>query len=97
MFGERCPPCRAEIPSFVRLQETYGEQGFQVIGLNYERKETEEENLQGVLDFAEEFSINYPCLLSDQETMAQVPLPRVSNDTVHRPNGESAYEGSWAA
>lgn len=72
-WGTWCPPCRAEIPSFVRLQETYGEQGFQMIGLNYERKETDEENLQGVLDFAEEFSINYPCLLSDQGTMAQVP------------------------
>ncbi len=72
-WGTWCPPCRAEIPSFVRLQETYGEQDFQVIGLNYERKDSEEENLQGVIDFAKEFSINYPCLLSDEETMAQVP------------------------
>jgi len=72
-WGTWCPPCRAEIPSFVRLQKTYGEQGFQIIGLNYERKGTDEENLQGVLDFAEEFSINYPCLLSDQEATAQVP------------------------
>lgn len=72
-WGTWCPPCRAEIPSFVRLQETYGEQGFQMIGLNYERKDTEEENLKGVLDFAEEFSINYPCLLSDVETREQVP------------------------
>ncbi len=72
-WGTWCPPCRAEIPSFVKLQETYGDQGFQMIGLNYERKESEEENVKAVKDFAEEFSINYPCILSDEETRAQVP------------------------
>ena len=72
-WGTWCPPCRAEIPSFVRLQESYAERGFQMIGLNYERKDSDEENLKAVLDFAEEFSINYPCLLSDDETQAQVP------------------------
>lgn len=72
-WGTWCPPCRAEIPSFVELQEKYGEQGFQMIGLNYERKESEEANLKAVLDFAEEFSMNYPCILSDDETRAQVP------------------------
>lgn len=72
-WGTWCPPCRAEIPSFVELQKQYGEQGFQMIGLNYERKESEEENLKAVQDFAEEFSINYPCILSDDETRAQVP------------------------
>ena len=72
-WGTWCPPCRAEIPSFVELQEKYGEQGFQMIGLNYERKESQEENLKSVLDFAQEFSINYPCILSDEETRAQVP------------------------
>ena len=72
-WGTWCPPCRAEIPSFVELQEKYGDQGFQMIGLNYERKESEEANLKAVLDFAEEFSMNYPCILSDDETRAQVP------------------------
>lgn len=72
-WGTWCPPCRAEVPSFVELQKKYGDQGFQIIGLNYERKESEEENLKGVVEFAEEFSINYPCILSDEETRAQVP------------------------
>lgn len=72
-WGTWCPPCRAEIPSFVELQDKYGEQGFQMIGLNYERKESEEENVKAVLDFAKEFSMNYPCILSDEQTRAQVP------------------------
>jgi thiol-disulfide isomerase/thioredoxin len=73
IWGTWCPPCRAEIPSFVQLQDKYGAQGFQMIGLNYERKESPEANLQAVLDFAKEFSINYPCLLGDDETRQQVP------------------------
>src|SRR5690606_20246662 len=29
-----CPPCKAEIPGFVELQEQYGEQGLQVVGVS---------------------------------------------------------------
>ncbi len=72
-WGTWCPPCRAEIPSFVALQEKYGPQGFQMIGLNYERQESEEVNRKVVADFIQEHGVNYPCLLGDEETRAQVP------------------------
>lgn len=72
-WGTWCPPCRAEIPSFVALQEKYGDQGFQMLGLNYERGDSAEENLQQVIDFAAENNINYPCMMGDDETRAQVP------------------------
>ena len=36
IWGTWCPPCRAEIPSFVKLQTEYGPQGLQIVGLNYE-------------------------------------------------------------
>jgi len=35
IWGTWCPPCKAEIPSFIRLQEENAERGFQMIGLNY--------------------------------------------------------------
>ncbi len=73
IWGTWCPPCRAEIPSFIKLQETFGPQGFQMIGLNYERKKSDEENLAAVVDFVKEFGINYPCVIGSQETLAQVP------------------------
>ncbi len=72
-WGTWCPPCRAEIPSFIKLQEAYGEQGLQLVGLNYERKNSEEENLKAVVDFVTETGINYPCIMGDNATRAQVP------------------------
>ena len=73
IWGTWCPPCRAEIPSFIRLQNEYGEQGFQMIGVNYERPESDEEKLQLVKDFVAENGVNYPCLLGAPETKDQVP------------------------
>ncbi len=73
IWGTWCPPCRAEIPSFIKLQEKFGEQGFQMIGLNYEQKKSDEANLAAVVDFAKEFGINYPCILGDKGTLTQVP------------------------
>ena len=73
IWGTWCPPCRAEIPSFIKLQETYGDQGFQMVGLNYERKSTAEENLAAVVEFVDEMGINYPCILGERETLVQVP------------------------
>lgn len=73
VWGTWCPPCRAEIPSFIKLQDKFGSQGFQMIGLNYERKETPEENLAAVQDFIKEFGINYPCILGDEKTRQQIP------------------------
>ena len=29
-----CPPCKAEIPGFVELQQAYGEKGLQVVGVS---------------------------------------------------------------
>lgn len=73
IWGTWCPPCRAEIPSFIKLQETYGPQGFQMIGLNYERKNSDEENLAAVVEFVKEFGVNYPCVMGSKVTLAQVP------------------------
>ncbi len=72
LWGTWCPPCRMEIPSFVKLQETYGSQGFQMIGLNFEN-ETAAEAQQKVLDFIKKNGINYPCALGTEEIQAQVP------------------------
>ncbi|MHB0960156.1 MAG: TlpA family protein disulfide reductase [Pirellulaceae bacterium] len=71
-WGTWCPPCREEIPSFVRLQETYGPQGLQIIGLTYERSEPESA-AQTVREFMAANGINYPCALGTQEIRDQVP------------------------
>ena len=57
-----CPPCREEIPLFVRLQERYRSRGLQFVGIAIDQPEK-------VAEFAREFSINYPMLIGGTETI----------------------------
>ena len=57
-----CPPCRKETPAFVELQEKYGEQGLQFIGVAIDEKDN-------VIDFADTYGVNYPMLLGDLEAI----------------------------
>ncbi len=57
-----CAPCREEIPGFVRLQERYGSQGLQFVGIAIDQPDK-------VAEFASEFRINYPLLLGGLETI----------------------------
>lgn len=52
-----CGPCKIEIPAFVELQEEYGDQGFQVLGLSVD------DPPEQIRPFAEEFAVNYPMLV----------------------------------
>lgn len=51
-----CPPCRKEMPGFVKLQQKYGAQGLVFIGVAVDTKE----NVQA---FLRETPINYPILI----------------------------------
>ena len=57
-----CPPCRKETPAFVELQEKYGAQGLQFIGVAIDEKDN-------VIDFADTYGVNYPMLLGDLEAI----------------------------
>jgi thiol-disulfide isomerase/thioredoxin len=52
-----CPPCREEIPDFIRLQEQYRAQGVQFVGIAVDDKAP-------VVAYAKEMAINYPILIS---------------------------------
>lgn len=56
-----CPPCRREIPHFVKLQRELGDMGLQFVGVALERSAGTEE----VSAFAEKMNINYPIGLGD--------------------------------
>jgi len=53
-----CPPCREEIPDFIKFQSTHD--NVQILGIAYE--DAEIEKLQ---QFSDEFEINYPILTLD--------------------------------
>ena len=57
-----CAPCVREIPAFVKFYNENSEH-VELLGLNYEP-----ENLEGINDFVERFSINYPVVLFDENT-----------------------------
>jgi len=60
-----CPPCRAEIPSFVELQKEYGKQGLTVIGVSLDQG-----GVAGVAAFAKAQGINYPIVMGNQDVAA---------------------------
>ena len=55
-----CPPCRAEIPGFVRLQARHGGAGLQFVGIALDDPDR-------VAAFADQTGINYPLLLGGDE------------------------------
>ena len=48
-----CPPCRAEIPGFIKTQNKYKDKPFTFIGVAIEDKTS-------VMEYAKEVGINYP-------------------------------------
>jgi thiol-disulfide isomerase/thioredoxin len=52
-----CGPCREETPRFVELQNQYGSQGFQMIGVSMD------DTAEPVRQFYRDFHMNYPVAL----------------------------------
>ena len=52
-----CGPCKIEIPAFIELQDEYGDQGFQVLGLSVD------DPPEQIRPFAEDMAVNYPMLV----------------------------------
>lgn len=57
-----CKPCRREMPSFIRLQEQYGPQGLQFIGVALDKREA-------IVEFLAELdaAVNYPQLMGEDD------------------------------
>ena len=56
-----CQPCKIEMPWFEDLQEQYGSQGFQVVGIAVDDASKED-----IAKFAKEIGVNYPILLGKE-------------------------------
>lgn len=54
-----CPPCKHEIPAMIELQNQYGRQGLQIVGIALD-------NSEAVSAYIKESGINYPILLGDE-------------------------------
>jgi peroxiredoxin len=56
-----CTPCRTEIPHFVEMQNKYGAQGFQVVGISMD------DDAKPVREFYKEHQMNYPVAVGDDK------------------------------
>jgi len=74
MWATWCGPCLAEMPAFVKMQETYGPQGFEILGLNTD--DESETMMDDVNKVIKDKSINYPVVFSDSKF--QVALLNIS-------------------
>jgi thiol-disulfide isomerase/thioredoxin len=57
-----CPPCRAEIPDFIDVYNTYKSKGFEIVGIALD-----EEGWDKVAPFMKEAKINYPIVLGSRD------------------------------
>jgi cytochrome c biogenesis protein CcmG, thiol:disulfide interchange protein DsbE len=57
-----CDPCRDEVPHFIELQNKYGAQGLQIIGVSMD------DSPEPVRDFYRRFKMNYPVVMGNAKT-----------------------------
>jgi thiol-disulfide isomerase/thioredoxin len=65
-WGSWCAPCRASIPHLVELQNQYDPRRLKVVGIAYEQGEPME-RVRRAVAATQEFGINYPVLLAEQD------------------------------
>jgi cytochrome c biogenesis protein CcmG/thiol:disulfide interchange protein DsbE len=58
-----CPPCKREIPDFIKLQSEYGSKGVQIVGIALDQPNK-------VQAFVKDNGMNYPVLLGTDEVAA---------------------------
>ena len=63
IWGTWCPPCRAEIPDFVKAYETYSKKGVEILGIAV--KDTPEK----VLAFAEQNNMKWQMMLFSSDEL----------------------------
>jgi thiol:disulfide interchange protein DsbD len=59
-----CPPCRAEIPDFIKVYDDYKSRGLEIIGIALD-----EGGWEKVKPFSDEYRINYPVVLGNLEVV----------------------------
>jgi thiol-disulfide isomerase/thioredoxin len=72
-WGTWCPPCRKEIPHFLKLKEEFKDR-LAIVGMTWERGNGDPDTKRRVRRFAERFKVTYPLtLVTQQADLAKVP------------------------
>lgn len=84
-----CPPCRVEMPGFVRLQRDLGDRGVQFVGIAVDQNGT-----AAVREFVEEKGVNFPQVVSPQVAARHFPGEVVPRTYLIDRQGQIRYEHS---
>ncbi|MBZ5532203.1 MAG: TlpA family protein disulfide reductase [Acidobacteriia bacterium] len=63
-----CGPCKVEMPWLIELQNKYGPQGFQIVGVA-----EDEAGDEAIVDFAHKMKLNYPVVRGTNSVADQYP------------------------
>lgn len=66
-----CPPCRAEIPDFIKVYDDYKDMGLAILGISVDRIAEEK-----VGEFAARQKMNYPVAMATQKLFKDYPAPQ---------------------
>jgi len=67
-----CPYVVPKLDYFVKLQERYGDEGLQIIGINANDAENyPEDNFEKMNEYAEKYNFNFPYLLDETQEVAK--------------------------
>jgi cytochrome c biogenesis protein CcmG, thiol:disulfide interchange protein DsbE len=61
-----CPPCKAELPDLVALQNEFGGERFTVLGVSLDQT-----GVDGVRDFVRDRGVNYPILMGNEDVVVK--------------------------
>ncbi|MCP4231014.1 MAG: TlpA family protein disulfide reductase [bacterium] len=62
-----CPPCQAEIPDLIEIQDEYGGDDFAILSITVDEGNNGKTAVEIVNEFVAEKGINYPVLMDDGE------------------------------
>ena len=77
IWGTRCPPCREEMPELVQFHDEHIDSDGIVVGIAIDFPSYGYAKKQEVIDFADEYLIDFPLLLSDSTISEKIGLGRL--------------------
>ena len=82
-----CPPCRAEIPDFVEVFNSYKDKGVQFIGIS-------DDDVSALEKFVSDYGIDYPTLLdgSVDRIMSKWGISAIPTTFILNGNGEIMFK-----
>ena len=91
IWGTRCPPCREEMPELVRFHDEHKNNDGIVVGIAIDFPSYGYAIKDEVIDFADDYLIDFPILLSDASITDKIGLGRLEGlptTYLFNPSGE---------